>query len=139
MELKAVTCPSCGGSVHIPDNEKDCFCTFCGSRIAVDDGSKTVTYRTVDEARLRELELEAKQLELDEKHRPFRIKLMLVLGVLGFVMIILGFFMGSESGDSNSPWYMVSMLGMAALLGAGGMWTLGKRSFGGSRQEDDDQ
>ena len=85
MELITTTCPACGGSIHVQSNQKQCYCTFCGSQVLIDNGEKTFTYRTVDEARLRELELENKRLEMAERHRPQRMKMALGLALVGAV------------------------------------------------------
>ena len=37
-------------------------------------------------------------------------------------MMVLGFAFGSASGDSDSGWYMVAMVGMFPLMGAGYIW-----------------
>lgn len=52
-----------------------------------------------------------------------RSKLMqiLLLGAIGGFMMILGFFGGSISGDPDSPFYMIGMVGLFPLLGAMGL------------------
>lgn len=67
MELKTLTCPSCGASLQIPEGKERFFCTFCGSEIQIDDGTIRVdiTNRIIDVARL-------KELELDEQRRVRR-------------------------------------------------------------------
>lgn len=44
----------------------------------------------------------------------------LLLGVLGVIMMVIGFFGGSISGDSDSPFYILSMIGLFPLMGAFG-------------------
>ena len=44
----------------------------------------------------------------------------LLLGALGAIMMIVGFFGGSISGDSDSPFYMIAMIGLFPLMGAFG-------------------
>ena len=122
MELQAITCPKCGGVIQAPLHEKTCYCTFCGTQVFFDDGSRTITYRTVDEARIREIDLEARRLELEERNRPKRVKTMIVLAIIGAVLLILGWFAGQASGDPDSAWYMISMLGMFALFGVVFIW-----------------
>ena len=43
----------------------------------------------------------------------------LLLGAIGAVMMIIGFFGGSMSGDSDSPFYMIAMIGLFPIIGAG--------------------
>lgn len=118
MELITTTCPACGGSIHVQSNQKQCYCTFCGSQVLIDNGEKTFTYRTVDEARLRELELENKRLEMAERHRPQRMKMALGLALVGALLLVGGWFAGQASGDGNSGWYLVSFLGLMSLMGS---------------------
>lgn len=73
VDLVSLVCPACGSSFHIQEGQKSCFCSYCGTQIFVDDGSKTYTYvhKTVDEARIREADLtellELKRMEAEEK------------------------------------------------------------------------
>lgn len=43
----------------------------------------------------------------------------LLLGTLGAVLMIIGFFGGSLSGDPDSPFYMIAMIGLFPIMGAG--------------------
>lgn len=120
--IKAITCPKCGGAIQAPEGTTRCYCAFCGAQLLIDDGSRTVTYRTVDEARIKEAEieesLELRRLEIEERRRPGKAKAVMALGILGLGMMIIGVFAGHDSGDANSPWYMLSMVGLYPLLGA---------------------
>ena len=135
-----LTCPKCGASVQQGDR-KVSFCAYCGSQLLVDDGSAKVTYTTVDETRIRELEIEEarerRQMELEEKRRPGRVRLSIVLGSAGFLMMIVGWFAAHASGDSSSPWYMVAMMGFCFLLAVVWIWliaTPGPRDSEGERR-----
>lgn len=111
---------------HVPEGTNKCFCTFCGTQLIVDDGSRTVTFRTVDEARIREAEiekeLELKQLEIEEARRPFRLKLMAVLAIIGLIMLVGGTFLSRMDGDPLSPWGTVALLGFFPLLAVPFVW-----------------
>ncbi|MBR5553121.1 MAG: zinc ribbon domain-containing protein [Clostridia bacterium] len=43
----------------------------------------------------------------------------LLLGALGAILMVIGFFGGSLSGDSDSPFYMIAMIGLFPIIGAG--------------------
>lgn len=43
----------------------------------------------------------------------------LLLGALGVVIMTIGFFGGSSSGDPDSPFYMLAMIGLFPIIGAG--------------------
>lgn len=97
MELKTLTCPSCGASLQIPEGKDRFFCTFCGSQIQVDDGRITidinanvnVNQRYTDVARMRELDLQEKEQERleDENRRNRRRKFYWVLALLISILI----------------------------------------------------
>ena len=44
--------------------------------------------------------------------KNFKILLSIGIGVLALTMVLVGFFKGSESGDSDSPYYAMSCIGM---------------------------
>ena len=64
MEMTALTCSACGANIQIEAGKKSCFCPCCGTQFSLDDGSKVITYRTVDEARMQE----------DETNRILKLK-----------------------------------------------------------------
>ena len=58
MKLIAVKCPQCDATIDIDENRKSCFCSFCGAKILIDDGSRTYTHVFIDKTKEKELELE---------------------------------------------------------------------------------
>jgi len=100
MKLTAVVCPSCGAKIQVKAGIPFCFCTYCGTQIHLDDGSTTHTHRKVDEARIREAELNAmlelKKMELAEKRRQDSKKaakyLALVIAGLGLLALLISLF-----------------------------------------------
>ena len=98
MKLTAVVCPNCGAKIQVKAGTPFCFCTYCGTQIHLDDGS--VTHREIDEARIREAELDAmlkmKKMELAEKRRQDCKKavkyLALAIVGLGVLALILKLF-----------------------------------------------
>lgn len=119
MKIQSLRCPDCGASLSIDGELKQCFCQYCGAKIILDDGSTTHTYRKVDEARIKEAEVSAqirlKELEMEEKKRlteekskANKIKLSIILGIVGGLLQFIGFMAGEASGNSDSPLYMLS-------------------------------
>lgn len=58
MELKRIKCPSCGGELNIPEDSDEMKCSFCGSKVIIDDKATEVR-------RIKKVEIKAKK-ELDE-------------------------------------------------------------------------
>lgn len=85
IKMVSVKCPECNASLSIEEERKQCFCQYCGTKIIVDDGSITHTYRKVDEARikeaeanesirLRELMFEEKSMQTKRKKKHLRLR-----------------------------------------------------------------
>ena len=121
----ALVCPNCNASIQSGGGGNSqhgfTFCPYCGAQLLVNDGSTTVTYKTVDETRIRELELEAErerlkagrerfEAELEEKHRPGKIKLSIVLAIIGCAMILIGW-IGDTVNDGSGSWMLLAIMG----------------------------
>ncbi|MBQ6991103.1 MAG: hypothetical protein IJN58_08600 [Clostridia bacterium] len=98
MKVISLKCPECNATLSIEGDRKYCFCQYCGTKILIDDGSTTHTYRKVDEARireadiqekirLRELMLEEKKFAARERIKATKIKFSIILTVLGIGLI----------------------------------------------------
>lgn len=95
MKTVNLTCQNCGANLDVKDNIA--FCSYCGAKLVIDDGNKTITYR--DEARIRENERKEKvrlqELEYEDKKekRGNKIGLICGLGIPLFIIlaILLGF------------------------------------------------
>ena len=87
MKMIACRCPSCGANLQIEEGKKKVFCTYCGTPILVDDENRTVTYRTVDEARIREAEarenIAGKQMDIT------RLKIIIAGAIAGVMLLFL--------------------------------------------------
>lgn len=123
MKVVSLTCPGCGANLSIEDGRKQCFCEYCGMKIMLDDES--IIYRTVDEARIKEAELQAmlklKQMEVEEQKRNDRkaevktkVILTAILGLIGALTFIVGY-----SNESLSP---LIGIGSLALMGTLLIW-----------------
>ena len=125
MELIPISCPRCGGSIHVPAGRKTCFCTYCGSQLYADDGSTVVEYRVIDEARIREAEmasaLELKKLEIAETKRKTRNKIFGLITIVGAVMIVGAYFYYNFVSQTPGT-YLVGMFGLLLVIASLIMW-----------------
>lgn len=66
MEIKKLRCPECGANFE--SDEKVSFCSHCGAKLFLDDGTKTVNYnynyKTEDVAKIKEVEAN-KEIKLE--------------------------------------------------------------------------
>ena len=63
MKLIKLTCSNCGAVLELDVDRKQAFCTYCGTKLYVDDESINITNRIIDEARLKEAEVRLRELE----------------------------------------------------------------------------
>ncbi|MBR3768583.1 MAG: hypothetical protein IKL10_10165 [Clostridia bacterium] len=135
--MRSCYCPNCGATLKFEDSNRDFgFCQYCGAKIMLDDYRST--HRIVDEAkikesetkeriRLKELELEAEKRKSAEKSKNFKAKVSIVLGIIGALMVTIGSCIGSLSGNPDSGYYMLSMIGMFPFIAILFIWISGDK------------
>ena len=98
MELVPIYCPNCGGKIQVPAGKDQCYCMYCGTQLAFDDGSKVITFRTVDEARIKEADLNAmlelKRLEIESEKRRSRMQALKIAAIVSGALLILALIVG---------------------------------------------
>ena len=94
MEFIGMRCTSCGAELQVDPERKQVFCSYCGTKLMLDDDSVEVTNRIIDEARIKEAEVRLKELEYaherelrkeileQEQKKAFRISLIVFACVL---------------------------------------------------------
>lgn len=132
LEFISVKCPDCGATLNIEDGREFAFCTYCGAKVILHNENEHI-YRHIDEAGIKQAETERlvrmKQLELVEKKqaderktRTLKVIISLTLATIGILMMVIGNALGHASGDPNSSYHMVSLIGFFPLLGAAYVW-----------------
>lgn len=88
ISVKTYKCPSCGANVDVKDNEKEGYCSYCGSKIKVQNDNEIIINH-VDEAEIKRIEAEKEikmhQYESFEKSKneiKSTRKVMLVIGII---------------------------------------------------------
>ena len=74
--------------------------------------------------RLKELEIEENKRLAKEKVKRLKIILSLILGIIGIILMVIGFITGEASGDSESPNYILAMFGMLVFISSILVWGL---------------
>ena len=72
MKIIPIICPNCHANIEVQEGKQYCFCTYCGTKLFLDDESITFVYR--DEAKLKELELIEKERAAREEAEKKRIQ-----------------------------------------------------------------
>ena len=121
ISFVSVKCPSCGGQMSLEEGHRETFCPYCRSQILVND-ENDYTYRVIDEAEIKQAETDRmvrlKEMELEQANRSRKIKIALGLLAVGIIMMAGGYLLGDYTEDSDSGFYMVSMIGMFPMFGA---------------------
>lgn len=101
-------------------------------KIEMEEQSKTKKnwiQKIIEEQRkTKELELEYRRRieeeERKEQQKVLKIKIIfsVILGILTIIFVAVGFLLGNVSGDPDSGWYMIGILGICTGLGIGSIW-----------------
>lgn len=136
IQFVSVKCPECGAALNIEEGREQIFCSYCGTKIMVHNDNEHI-YRHIDEAGIKQAETDRivrmKQMEIAEKKRlasermtKTKIKISLILAVVGILMMTFGYLAGSATGDPDSGLYMIAMVGFFPLMGAAYIWLFSK-------------
>ena len=100
MKLINMRCTNCGADLEIDPDRKQLFCSYCGTKLVLDDENVQITNRIVDEARLKEAEVRLRELEYEherelreetirlEQKKSFRISVIAYLCVLAAAYLL---------------------------------------------------
>ena len=100
MKLVNMKCTNCGAELEVDPERKQVFCSYCGTKLLLDEESIHITNRIVDEARLKEAEIRLKEMEyahekelreetlLQEQKKVRRISLVVYLCALAVTFAI---------------------------------------------------
>lgn len=88
--------------------------------------SKKNWFQKIEEERrkTREIELEEERRKEQERKKSIKIRAIVsvLLGVIGLIMMITGIILTTESGNPDSEWGMLSVLGMFPLMSIAFLW-----------------
>ncbi len=138
IEMISVKCPECGAAMTVEGDRKTAFCSYCGSKIILHSDNEytinisdeaEVKYAETDQmVNLRRMEFMEKAAQ-DRKHvRSMKIVISLILATIGIIMMVVGFGLGSLTGNSDSGFYFLSLVGWFPLMGALYIWIINKNA-----------
>ena len=129
VKFISVKCPECGADLEMEEGRKQMFYSYCGAKVMLQNENE-YTIRTVDEARIREAEvnreLRLKELELEKQRKSEednknlssknffkkRIKIYLILTIIGAVPMLLDL---NFTGTIDKIFTLISMVGLCGL------------------------
>lgn len=125
VKMIPTQCPSCGAQLEIEEGRTQIFCTYCGSKIIIQNDNEYV-YRTVDEAEVKKAETERliklKELELLEKEKEeakakkaFKIQISIKLGKIVAAIFAFGFVVSLFSESMGETVYIIGMIPLFAI------------------------
>lgn len=100
------------------------FCPYCGGKLLVDP----VAFKDVLIEKERTKRIEMKYSQEDKKRadasrrRLWKVKASVALAAVGIPMTIVGHFAGEASGNPDSSWFFVSLIGLFPLVGIPYVW-----------------
>ncbi len=117
MQLVILKCPNCGAELQIEANRRECFCTYCGAKALLDDGST----RIIDEAevlraetekivQLKKLELEQERFRKEEERLQKKEALFKKINIFLFITFVAGLAL-----------ILIGLLSLSLMLGAIGL------------------
>lgn len=123
-----MSCQNCGASLQIDLDRIQAYCPYCGNRLTIDIANLDTIIAEREKTKRKQLKYEQEryELELEEKKRPGKIKATVLLAIIGGALMIGGSFAGEATGNSDSSWYLVSMLGFFPLISIAFVWLSGK-------------
>ncbi len=135
MKAISLKCPECSASLSVKEGRDQLFCQYCGAKIVLQNENERI-YRRIDEAdvkrseterliRLKELEMEAAKREDEKASKRLKVKISLALLVAGIAMAVFGNVLGEASGNPDSSFYAMSVIGLMLMMGAGYIWLFG--------------
>lgn len=111
MKYISMVCPNCGANLENVDSElKQCYCQYCGTKIAIDDGTKVTKNYNYDEAdiiraqteqqiRLQEMKQQEEDLKQLKKNKKMYYKILICVIA---VSLVVDFFVWIFAGEENA-------------------------------------
>lgn len=68
IEVMQMKCPNCNGELTVERGRKECFCSYCGTKLVIVDNNE-YTVRTVDEAAIEQAKTEQLRIEREAEDK----------------------------------------------------------------------
>lgn len=90
VKMVPLICPKCGADLEVKEDTKTCFCTYCGAKLIIDDGSETVTInKNININKVTRDETKIEEARLKEKSSKMTLIVLAILIIVMYVFAII--------------------------------------------------
>lgn len=110
MKLISLTCPNCNANLdNIDPSRPFCYCQYCGTKIALDDGTIRKETHIYDEAKIKETEsserVKMREIDLECEHSKQMNEILKYVLIFAAVLFVVGIVLAAF--DVEIGWYII--------------------------------
>lgn len=110
MKLISLTCPNCNANLDDIDPSRPfCYCQYCGTKIALDDGTIRKETRIYDEAKIKETEsserVKMREMDIEREHSKQMNEILKYVLIFAAVLFVVGIVLAAF--DVEIGWYII--------------------------------
>lgn len=95
MKLISLTCPNCNANLDDIDSSRPfCYCQYCGTKIALDDGTIRKETHIYDEAKIKETEsserVKMREMDVEREHSKQMNAILKYVLIFAAVLFVVG-------------------------------------------------
>lgn len=110
MKLISLTSPNCNANLdNIDPSRPFCYCQYCGTKIALDDGTIRKETHIYDEAKIKETEsserVKMREMDLEREHSKQMNEILKYVLIFAAVLLAIGLILAAF--DVEIGWYII--------------------------------
>nr|DAQ31757.1 MAG TPA: DNA-directed RNA polymerase [Caudoviricetes sp.] len=110
MKLISLTCPNCNANLDDIDSSRPfCYCQYCGTKIALDDGTIRKETHIYDEAKIKETEsserVKMREMDVEREHSKQMNEILKYVLIFAAVLFVVGIVLAAF--DVEIGWYII--------------------------------
>lgn len=110
MKLISLTCPNCNANLDDIDSSRSfCYCQYCGTKIALDDGTIRKETHIYDEAKIKETEsserVKMREMDVEREHSKQMNEILKYALIFAAVLFVVGIVLAAF--DVEIGWYII--------------------------------
>jgi Zn-finger nucleic acid-binding protein len=110
MKLISLTCPNCNANLDDIDSSRPfCYCQYCGTKIALDDGTIRKETHIYDEAKIKETEsserVKMREMDVEREYSKQMNEILKYVLIFAAVLFVVGIVLAAF--DVEIGWYII--------------------------------